>query len=121
VTWKSLLSVALGGALGTLARFGVELSLDSHPEVGLAVVNLGGAALLGLTVGHGINHLPQWVREGITVGFLGAFTTMSGLAVLGIITPLSFSVPYIFATFIFGVGMAGLGYYLGHRLRGKRT
>jgi fluoride exporter len=121
VTWKSLLAVALGGAVGALARLGLDLALFPNNEVSLAVVNLSGALLLGLAIGHGIHQLPGWLRDGITSGFLGSFTTMSGLAVLGIITPIGFSLVYISGTFLAGVGLAALGYHLGRSRSGKRA
>ena len=121
MTWNSLLGVGHWGALWTLARLGLDLALSPNGEVSLALVNLTGALLLGLAIGHGIHQLPGWLRDGITSGFLGSFTTMSGLAVIGIITPIGFSLVYISGTFIAGVGLAALGYYLGRRRSGERA
>ncbi len=77
---RDLLFVALGGALGALARFGVATAL---PRLAFpwhtTTVNLAGSFLLGyLFLDHGMDHGP---RLFIAVGFLGAFTTLSTYSV----------------------------------------
>ena len=71
------------GALGTLARYGlqgvVQHRTNSDFPSGTLVVNLVGCFLLGGIAQYGLMHLsipPEW-RIGITVGFFGAFTTFS--------------------------------------------
>jgi CrcB protein len=71
------------GALGTLARYGlqglVQARAGSSFPAGTLVVNLVGCFLLGGIAEYAMTHLsvpPEW-RIGITVGFLGAFTTFS--------------------------------------------
>jgi fluoride exporter len=71
------------GALGTLARYGlqglVQGRAGSSFPAGTLVVNLLGCFLLGGIAEYAMRHLsvpPEW-RIGITVGFLGAFTTFS--------------------------------------------
>lgn len=71
------------GALGTLARYGlqglVQHRAGSSFPAGTVVVNLIGCFLLGGIAEYAMTHLsvpPEW-RIGITVGFLGAFTTFS--------------------------------------------
>jgi fluoride exporter len=71
------------GAIGTLARYGLQGSLQERAgstfPYGTLVVNLVGCFLLGGVAQYGLTHLtipPEW-RIGITVGFLGAFTTFS--------------------------------------------
>ena len=71
------------GAAGTLARYGMqgiiqERSGSSFPT-GTLAVNLLGCFLLGGITQYGLHRLtlpPDW-RIGISVGFLGAFTTFS--------------------------------------------
>jgi CrcB protein len=71
------------GALGTLARYGlqgwVQERAGSRFPAGTLVVNLLGCFLLGGIAEYAMRHLsiPQEWRIGITVGFLGAFTTFS--------------------------------------------
>lgn len=79
-----LATIAAGGAVGTLARYGIAVVVPSGtvPWPTLAV-NLTGAALLGFLVvalagGGRRRHL---IRLGIGTGAIGAYTTMSALAV----------------------------------------
>ncbi|WP_341502503.1 fluoride efflux transporter CrcB [Gallaecimonas sp. GXIMD4217] len=83
---QSIFYVALGGALGALARFGVnELSLwlfGRHFPVGTLLVNLVGSFLMGLLMGlvlAGHVQIQPW-KQFIGLGFLGAFTTFSTFA-----------------------------------------
>ena len=71
------------GALGTLARYGlqglVQDRTGSSFPAGTLAVNILGCFLLGGVAEYALTHLsipPEW-RVGITVGFLGAFTTFS--------------------------------------------
>jgi fluoride exporter len=73
------------GAAGTLARFAlqgvVQYRTSSLFPVGTLTVNLVGCLLIGLIGRYSLAHLsipPEW-RLAITVGFLGAFTTLSTL------------------------------------------
>ncbi len=78
-----ILLLIVFGALGTLARFGLQgvVQYRTGPgfPTGTLAVNLLGCFLLGGVVQFGLQHLsipPEW-RIGLTVGFLGAFTTFS--------------------------------------------
>jgi len=73
----------LFGALGTLARYGmqgvVQQRTGSEFPSGTLAVNIVGCFLLGGIAEFALLHLsipPEW-RIGITVGFFGAFTTFS--------------------------------------------
>ena len=79
------LAVALGGALGALSRFGIGQWLaDSgyaHLHPATFLVNLIGALLVGvLFVGAERFTLSEPARLGMSVGFLGAFTTFSAFS-----------------------------------------
>jgi CrcB protein len=76
--------VFLGGALGTSLRYLIEILVGGMPQgqiVLTSFVNLLGAALLGFVSFHKFfassNRQALW-----GVGFLGGFTTMSGLALI---------------------------------------
>lgn len=76
----------LFGAAGTLARYAlqglVQQRTGSDFPSGTLAVNLVGCFLLGGIAEYGLTHLalpPEW-RIGITVGFLGAFTTFSSFS-----------------------------------------
>ncbi len=76
--------VALGGALGTLARHAVNLIVahvfDRPVPYATAVVNLIGSFTIGLLAGliaAGRLHLTPAARTFVFVGILGGFTTFS--------------------------------------------
>lgn len=79
---KLLVFLALGGAAGTLARYGlgglVQPAGSTFPW-GTLVVNVLGSFVLGFLMrwllGSGVA-TPE-LRAALTVGFCGAFTTMS--------------------------------------------
>lgn len=74
--------LALGGVLGTLARYSLGGWVHSWAGAafpwGTFAVNLLGSFLLGLAIrGAEVSALSPEVRGMITVGFCGAFTTFS--------------------------------------------
>jgi CrcB protein len=80
---QTMLIVSLGGALGTLSRYGLGVWISSKWNQGFPLhtflINISGAFLLGFLNILFIERLtvsPLW-RLGIGVGFLGAFTTFS--------------------------------------------
>lgn len=75
------LAVAIGGALGTLARVGVDLALPATPggwPVATLLVNVSGALLLGMVLTRLRDHR---LRALLGPGVLGAWTTFSTFAV----------------------------------------
>jgi fluoride exporter len=78
-----LLLVAIFGAVGTLARYGlqglVHLRAGSAFPYGTLLVNLTGCFFLGLIGQFTMNRmvLPAEWRVAITVGFFGGYTTFS--------------------------------------------
>lgn len=114
----AVISVALGGALGALARFGADVALGNLP-LATAVVNIVGALALGLALGHTLSSMPVWLKDGITIGFLGSFTTMSGVGLIATQwLTLSYAI-YVVLTFSIGIFMAWVGMRLGARWRGN--
>ena len=82
----TVIGIAVAGALGALARYGVEGVVSNRwPGAfpwGTFVVNVTGAFLLGflfvlLTERFTID---AWARSALTIGFLGAYTTFSTLS-----------------------------------------
>jgi CrcB protein len=77
--------VGLGGLLGTLARFGLQGWLqtaipgDGRFPIGTLGVNVLGSLALGFLMRYttGSALASPEVRAGLTIGFCGAFTTMS--------------------------------------------
>ena len=79
------IAVAVGGALGSLARHGVNVVVQQawpvlRFPIGTAVVNIVGCcvigALAGLVATGRLPMSPTW-REFVFVGILGGFTTFS--------------------------------------------
>ncbi len=79
-SYRLVLAVGLGGAVGTLARHGVTVGLDSFDVLpwGTLAVNLVGSLLLGIVVSSVSS--PAW-RTTVGTGLLGGFTTYSAFAV----------------------------------------
>ena len=79
----SFLAIAIGGGCGSVARFLVEREmgrwLGNFLPYGTLVVNVLGSLALGwlATVFLDRPQINSALRLGVTVGFLGAFTTFS--------------------------------------------
>jgi fluoride ion exporter CrcB/FEX len=123
VTWKSIALVFAGGTLGTLLRFGLDISLGSLFSV--AAVNIIGSGVIGW-----INSDPRIERIGRrqfwAVGFSGGFTTMSGVALLnatGITASLSGGLPFNFQLlgYVLGIFALSLLAYWGSFALGERV
>ena len=81
MTW---LAVAVGGALGSLARHAVNLwfarVLERAVPYATAAVNISGSAIIGVLAGLVASerlHLSHEMRTFVFVGILGGFTTFS--------------------------------------------
>ena len=79
----TILYIALGGIAGTLSRYGLEGWIQSRTATGFPLgtltVNIAGSLLLGfiLRVATGTALISPDIRAALTIGFCGAFTTMS--------------------------------------------
>jgi len=78
-----ILLIALFGAVGTLARYGlqglVQIKMGSTFPYGTLVINLTGCFFLGLIGQATLNRIivpPEW-RMAIAIGFFGGYTTFS--------------------------------------------
>ncbi len=74
--------IALGGIIGTLARYliqGIIQSRSGEFPVGTLAINIAGSFALGFIVriATGSTVVSAELRGGLTIGFCGAFTTMS--------------------------------------------
>ena len=80
---KSFLVVALGGALGASARYGLHVLISNwlaRPMLATLIANGVGCLLMGMAFQWLYQRYPhgdESVRLFITVGFLGALTTWS--------------------------------------------
>lgn len=117
-------AVAAGGALGASARYGVGTALPPHesfPWATLAVNVIGSFALAILLV-LVLDLWPprRYVRPFVCVGFLGAFTTFSSLAVetdqVATDRSVGPAAAYLALTMLLGLAAAAGGVLLGHRV-----
>src|SRR5947209_3004962 len=82
---RTVVAIAVAGALGALARYGLEGWVSRRTPGafpwGTFVVNVSGAFVLGLVFTLATERwgLAPWLRSAATVGFLGAYTTFSTL------------------------------------------
>ena len=77
--------VAAGGAVGAVARYGINLLMIRAIDSSLAgtfAANISGSLLLGVFVGftQDRSNIPDEYRLLVAVGFLGSYTTFSTLA-----------------------------------------
>lgn len=115
-------AVALGGALGALARWGMSDWVQGRTGLrfpwGTLLVNLTGAFVLGLAYGV-FEHvrLSPDVRAFLTLGFLGAFTTFSTFSYEAVLLlqngETGRALGYLGGSVVAGVILAALGLSLG--------
>ncbi|WP_433800573.1 fluoride efflux transporter CrcB [Actinomycetospora sp. CA-084318] len=120
-------AVALGGAIGALARWGLGLAFPTphgaFPTTTL-VINVVGCLLMGVLVVHvaEVRTAHPLVRPFLGVGVLGGFTTFSTFAVdaqqLLAAGHLGTTLGYLAATTLGSVGAAWLGLVLARATTG---
>lgn len=113
--------VALGGALGALARASVALVLDPRIWLATLAVNVVGSVAIGFVIGR----LDQRWWPFLVTGFLGGFTTFSAFALdaaefysAGEVWQAAF---YVVTTLVVGIVAVPLGSKLAGITRGART
>ena len=79
--------LAVGGAVGTLARYGVSsamLPFNKHLPWGTILINIVGSFVIGffgtLTLAQGRYPVSENVRLFVMIGFCGGFTTFSSFS-----------------------------------------
>ena len=78
----TLLAVLVGGFAGAVARqeafSAIQERVRTNFPVGILVVNLSGAFVLGLLFGLSVGReWPHWLATGVETGVIGAYTTYS--------------------------------------------
>ena len=113
MNFYSLLTVGLGGFLGSVARYAtarmIDQRLNSFFPYGTLTVNILGSFILGLIMGTSFKSIPDqsnW-RLFLTTGFCGGFTTFSTFAFENVSLSeqrlFSASVAYIVLSIVFGL------------------
>lgn len=84
---NSYLLVALGGAIGSVLRYGSGIAVGHwwrNPfPLGTTLINIAGSLAMGLFIGLLARLLPSWQNEArlfFAVGVLGGFTTFSSFS-----------------------------------------
>ena len=117
----NILLVAIGAIFGVLARFLFSSWMKKRWQMefplGTFLINLSGSFLLGLLIGSGADRHMQLL---IGTGFMGSFTTFSTFKLENMELRLKGKYPtliwYLGLSYILGIGLAGVGMWLGHRL-----
>jgi CrcB protein len=109
----TVFGVALGGALGASARYGldrlIERSSSTVFPLSTFTINVTGCFLIGLISASLVDrhHLPAWLRIGLVVGVVGGYTTFSTFAQealdLGTIHHVALAAAYIAASVVVGM------------------
>jgi CrcB protein len=114
-----VLWVALGGALGTLARYGVSVAaarwLGAGFPWGTLVVNMIGGLAMGMLAAR-VGPEQTMLRLTLGVGFLGGFTTFSAFSLETVRLmqqQASTGLVYIAASILLSVGACWVGLWLG--------
>ncbi len=82
-TWFNLAAIALGGAAGSVCRYGLTVAAAAIPMgttmLGTTVANVAGCAILGglTALGEFESDFSQRILLALRVGFLGSLTTFS--------------------------------------------
>lgn len=109
MTASLVAGVAVGGAVGALARFGL---VEAFPDRTVTlVINVVGSFLLGVLIARRADDV--WARAVLGTGVLGGFTTFSALAVQAVEAPVVTGALYVLLTLGLGLGAARLGLRLG--------
>jgi CrcB protein len=125
-----LVAIALGGALGTVARFVLDTAFSNsatHFPTTTLVINLSGSLLIGLLIPLVDNFSARapLVRPFLIVGILGGWTTYSTLAVDAVVLAkdghAGTSVLSLAATLIGGVALVVCGNALGRWALDRKT
>jgi fluoride exporter len=81
-----VVGVALGGALGSVARYAVDRFIEERSVSlfpwSIFTINVTGCFLIGVITESLVDrhHLPAWLRVGLVVGLVGGYTTFSTFA-----------------------------------------
>ena len=115
---RTVLLIAVGGALGTVARYELGLAVPVRPgtfPITTLLINVVGALLLGALLGTLGRTAPndRIMRPLLGVGFLGGFTTFSTFAVETVQLVrrqhVAVAAAYVIASIAFGLAAARAG------------
>ncbi|HEV8627410.1 MAG TPA: fluoride efflux transporter CrcB [Acidimicrobiia bacterium] len=109
---RVMAAVALGGALGAPARYGISLAVHVTPGTfpwGTFWTNVSGSFALGFFLALVLERFPptRYLRPFVATGFLGAYTTYSTFAVETdlLVRNGHLSVAFVYVLASFGAGL----------------
>ena len=120
-----MLAVALGGALGAVARYGLDRLIERR-TFGLFpwstfAINASGCVVIGVVIAALVDrhHTPAWLRVGLVMGVLGGYTTFSTFAqeTLDLVeeSRLGLALAYSAGSVTVGVAAVFVGMHAGRR------
>ncbi|HEX3226782.1 MAG TPA: CrcB family protein [Gaiellaceae bacterium] len=120
-----IVGVALGGALGSSARYGLDRLIERSSSAvfpwSTFTINATGCFLIGVISAALVDrhHLPAWLRVGLVVGVVGGYTTFSTFAQealdLGEIHHVLVAAAYVVASVAVGITAAYAGGVVGRQ------
>ncbi len=118
--------IALGGAIGAIARFGIGSLVIRLTDVafplGTLIANVVGCFLMGLLIGSRVGEQMPWLKHHLGIGFLGSLTTFSAFSAetLGLFQQDRWVVAgtNVGASLVFGLVAVACGIAIGKRLAG---
>ena len=120
------LAVAVGGAFGALARYGLDRLIERRSFAvfpwSTFTINATGCLLIGVVIAALVDrhHTPAWLRLGLVMGLLGGYTTFSTFAqeTLDLIEEgrLEIGALYAFGSLAVGVLAVFVGMQIGRAL-----
>jgi len=129
VRLKTVLLVALGGALGAMLRFAISTWSQKYVghqfPVGTLLANIGGCLVFGFLAAYlPFSSLsPEW-KTAVFAGFLGALTTFSTFSFESLTLFQSgrfgMGLTHLGSHLFLGIGAVVLGFYLGQNLSADR-
>jgi CrcB protein len=117
-----IVGVALGGALGASARYGLDRLIERSSNAvypwSTFTINVTGCFLIGLISAALVDrhHLPAWLRIGLVVGVVGGYTTFSTFAQEALDLKDIHHVGVAFAYVVASVGLGLAAVYAGTAL-----
>ena len=115
--------VGIGGALGSLLRYGIGRAIISRRKpgyYGTLIVNLSGSFVMGIFIGLNGEHIAVAAYAFTVIGLLGGLTTYSTLnvqkATMVNQAPRKVLAGYLAATYLGGWTITAIGVGLGYLL-----
>jgi len=107
------LLVALGGFVGAITRYGIDVAVGDATGAGTFVVNVVGSFALGLLVARATTTRVQLF---VGTGALSSFTTYSAFVGDAVALGTTLGTAYVASSYALGFAAAGAGILLGRWL-----